>query len=181
MKYDLADWMPARDKLIVRIEAGAWRHGIKTKAAVGEVVRYGAFPADPSTMWAVKWKKKNGDLIDYALYYFVQSGLKHRRWVIVGKSGRKLRPRRIYCVENGVAEGELDENGRAVRPEKEGLWLRSEDLTRLDVEKIRGTYRDRETDSSSDKEFLRIASRVLSGKSAETLVGDVLDEIAAAM
>jgi hypothetical protein len=182
VKLDLADWHDARQKLITRIEAGAWRHGIKTKDAIREVIRYGAFPSDPSTMWPVKWRKKNGQLVEFFLYYFVQSGLKNRNWSFRGASGRCYRLRRIYCVEHGVAEGEEGPNGEPLRPAKEGIWLREEDMSRIDVAYARTMYRDRETDSSANKIFLTEAYRVLSRKQDDSLiVGDVLDEIARAM
>lgn len=182
MKLDLADWHDARDKLIARIEVGAWRHGIKTKDAIQEVIRYGKFPADPSSMWPMKWKKKNGDLIHFFLYYFVQSGLKNRHWTFLGKSGRKYRLRRIYCVEHGVAEGEMGPDGVPLPPAREGIWLREEDMSHVDVRYVRTMYRDRETDSSANKIFLNEADRVLARKQNPALVvGDVLPEIALAM
>jgi hypothetical protein len=51
MRRDYGDFKPAMDELIARIEAGAWRHGIKTNDAVKEVIRCGPFLADVTTMW----------------------------------------------------------------------------------------------------------------------------------
>jgi hypothetical protein len=82
MRFDRADWKQARDALFVRLGNGAWRHGLKTWDAVKEMARYGRFPADPSTTWAPKYRKKHGEILDQSLYDFVQSGLKNRRWVL---------------------------------------------------------------------------------------------------
>lgn len=181
MRIDYGDWKPALDMLIGRVEGGAWRHGIKTKDAIREVLRYGKFPADPSTMWSPRWRKKNGGILDFTLYYLVQSALKNRRWAFEGISGRRYRLRRIHCVEHGAAEGETDKDGKPVRPDKEGLWFRTEDMRRTDVLLVRRMYSGRETDSRPDKVFMAQADRALTDKSDELVVGDVLDEIAQAM
>lgn len=181
MRRDYGDWKPAIDALIARVESGAWRHGIKTKDAVREVLRLARFPSDTGTMWAPRFRKRCGDFLEHALYYWVQSNLKNRRWLFVGDSGRKYRLRRIHNVEHGNGHGELDDDGRPPKADKEGLWMREEDMHQADVRLVRGMYRQRRTDAGADITFLATADAVLDGRPSTTVVGDVLDDIAAAM
>lgn len=181
MRIDYGDWKPARDKLIKRFYARAWRHGLKTRDAIREVALYGKFPVDPNTMWPTRWRKKNGNLLYMALYYFVQSGLKLKRFQLVGASGLKIRPRAIYNVEHGCGEDELDEDGNAPRPPKEGLWMFHKDMNDRDVQLVRADYNRRENDAPSDKVYMNAAHQVLQTKSSDTVIGDVEDEIARAI
>lgn len=181
MNVDYGDWDRAIIKLIERIEAGAWRHGLKTKDAAREFLRLGKFPSDPAAMWAPRYKAKNGAILRFLLYYWVQKAIKDRRWTLVGKSGRKYRPRRIYSIKHGCAEGELKPNGDPMTPEREGLWLRWQDLRRDDARQIRTAYRFRETDSGPDKAFIDRVERVLTTKADDMTAGDVIGEVAEAM
>jgi len=181
VKRDYSDWEIAVAALIERIEAGAWRHGLKTKDAGREFLRLGKFPADPSSMWAPRYKTKNGEILDFLVYYWVQKAIKDRRWLLVGKSGKRYRPRRIYSIKHGCADGELKPNGEPMTPEKEGLWLRWQDLRKDDARQIRTGYRFRETDAQNDKTFIGNVERVLTGKADDLMAGDVIDEIMAAM
>jgi hypothetical protein len=177
----MADWKPALDRLIVRTEIGAWRHGLKTDDAIAEVISYGKFPADLASMWPLKWREKNGDAMRFMLYYYVQSGLKNRRRLFVGKSGTVYRLRSVHNVKHGAADGECDDNGEPVPPEKKGLWLRREDLNAVDVEQVQAIYRGRATDSSGDKRWLAAAAEALSRRPSEATCADVADEIEQAM
>jgi len=179
MRLDYADWKPARDKFLERLEGGAWRHGIKTRDAVRCVQAYGGFPSDLASMWPPKWRKKNGDAMKMQVYYYVQKGCKEARFWLVGASGERYWVRKFHNVDHGRFDGELAENGEPMPPEKEGLWLRYEDMLLPDVRQVRAGYRTRENDSSPDKRVLRETEAVLACKPDDTVVGDVLDEIIA--
>lgn len=181
MRRDYGDFKVAMDTLTTRIESGAWRHGIKTKDAVVWVLRIGRFPSDPSAMWAPRFKKRCGAFLAHALYYWVQGNLKNRRFTFEGDSGKKYRLRRIHNVEHGNGNGELMEGGEPLKPDKEGLWMRDEDMHQPDVRLVRGMYRARRTDAAPQIRYLDLADDALDGKSADTVVGDVRREIARAM
>lgn len=181
MRRDYGDFKTAMDTLIARVESGAWRHGIKTKEAVGWLLRIARFPADPSGMWAPRFKKRCGDFLLHALYYWVQGNLKNRRFTFEGDSGRKYRLRRIHNVEHGNGDGQLLEDGEPLKPDKEGLWMRDEDMHQADVRLVRGMYTARRTDATPQIRYLDLADDALKGKPADAVVGDVRDDIAAAM
>lgn len=181
MRRDYGDFKAAMDTLIARIESGAWRHGIKTKDAVRELLRIARFPADTSSMWAPRFKKRCGDFLEHALYYWVQGNLKNRRFLFVGDSGKRYRLRSVHNVEHGNGNGELAEDGTPPKADKEGLWLRDEDMHQPDVRSARGVYTGRRTDATPQIRYLDLAYDALDGKPEEAVVGDVRDEIAAAM
>lgn len=181
MRRDYGDFKTAMDALISRIEAGTWRHGVKTKDAVRDLLRIAKLPADPNTMWLPRYKKRCGDFLAHALYYWAQSNLKNRRFVFVGASGQKYRLRRIHNVEHGNGNGEIDADGEQPKADKEGLWLRDEDMHQADVRLMRDSYGKRKGNSGSQLRYLEAADAALASKPAETVVGDVRDEIAAAM
>lgn len=181
MRRDYADWKIALGKLIALVEAGTWRHGIKTNDAVKKFCVLGRLPLKHEHLWATIYRKRCGDIADFLLYYWVQAGLKNRRWTFVGASGKKYRLRRIHNVEHGNGNGEIGADGEAPTAEKEGLWMREEDMHQPDVRLVRGMYRARRGDAGADIKFLDAADVALMGKPAAAVVGDVLDEIAAAM
>lgn len=181
MRREYGEFKTAMDTLIARIESGAWRHGIKTKDAVGWLLRIAKFPSDPNTMWAQRYRKRCGEFLAHALYYWVQGNLKNRRFRFEGDSGQIYRLRRIHSVEHGNGNGHLVHDGAPLKPDKEGLWMRDEDMHQPDVQLVRGTYRGRRGDSSPQIRYLDLADDALEGKPADTVVGDVRDEIARAM
>jgi len=177
VRRDYGDYKPAMERLITRVEAGAWRHGIKTKAAQKELAKYARLPSEPNDMFQPAYRKRVGQILDQGLYYYVQSSFKNRRWLLIGQSGEKLRLRRIFCVEHGAADGEVDQYGLPVSPDREGLWLRVEDLNKKDVQLVREMYRGREVDSALHKRFFELAERKLAPLPDDAVVGDVLDDI----
>jgi hypothetical protein len=181
MRRDYGDWKPAIENVVTRLEAGHWRHGIKTKDAVREVLRYARFPSDTGAMWAPRFRKRCGDFLEHALYYWVQGHLKDRRGPFVGASGKVYRVRQIHNVEHGNGNGELGPNGKPLPSDKEGLWLRKEDMHQADVRLVRGMYDRRRRDSGPDVVFLDTADRVLNTRTDDVVVGDVLDEIQQAL
>lgn len=181
MRRDYGDFKTAMDTLIARVESGAWRHGIKTKDAVGWLLRIAKFPSDANAMWSPRFKRRCGEFLAHALYYWVQGNFKNRRFTFEGDSGQKYRLRRIHSVEHGNGDGQLVHDGEPLKPDKEGLWMRDEDMHQADVRLVRGTYTGRRADSIAQIRYLDAADDALQGKPADTVVGDVRDAIARAM
>jgi hypothetical protein len=181
MRRDYGEWKPAMEAVLVRIEAGDWRHGLKTKDAVQHLLRLARFPAQTASMWAPRYRKRCGEFLEHALYYWVQSHIKNRRFKFLGASGKVYRLRAIHNVEHGNGNGELSASGKAPAPEKQGLWLRDEDMHLADVRLVRGAYTSRRSDGGAEIRYLDVADAALSGKPADAVVGDVRDEIARAL
>jgi len=190
VKFDMASWDRGMAIFLARLDAGAWRHGIKTYDVVKEVAKEGKVPLtlDVEELFATAplWVKKkllklfteDGDLRPYGLYYYAQSTLKNSYTVMVGDmTGDGYRVRRFSCVPHGFVKGEKDQNGKRRKPPREKLWLRFLDLNPTDVEFLATEYHAREEDSAPNKKLIWNAADVSRGMPDTVRMEDLLDEI----
>ena len=192
MRFDMANWEKGMQVVAARLEAGVWRHGLKTWDAVDEAATEGkvarrleaALPRALPKLFRtaiLKLLGKDGDIREHGLYYFAQRCLKGAYSYRVGASGGRHWVRKFWCVPHGYVEGELDENGKPRKPPKEGLWLRFEDLNPTDVQWLVKKYNIRKTDSAANRRLIWTAQDKSLGMPNTITMNDIMDDILAAM